>query len=65
MRTRITIDWNSETREALVQINDRQPRTWTDCDLSILKQLEDQIVDGFEVRADTDRRRLVLEGLTL
>lgn len=65
MRTRISIDWDSETREALVQINDRQPRTWTDCDLSILKQLEDQIVDGFEVRADTDRRQLVLEGLTL
>lgn len=55
MKTKITIEWDSETREALVQINDREPILWTDSDFSMLKDLSE---DDPRVVL---RRRIVLE----
>lgn len=63
MKVKITIDWDSETREALVQINDRPTaRRWKDADLSVLKRLEPEVVDGFEVPADPYCQSIILKG---
>lgn len=55
MNIKIVIEWDSETREALVQINDRYARTWTDSDFSMLKDLSD------DSPRQVLRERIVLE----
>lgn len=55
MKVKTTIEWDSETREALVQVNDREPTVWTDSDFSMLKDLSE---DDPRVVL---RRRIVLE----
>jgi hypothetical protein len=55
MKISVCIEYDTETRTATVAVGSNHPQVWTDCDLSVLKDIQD--------RVDTMRRTVSLEGL--
>lgn len=62
MKISVTIDYDNETKTAVVSIGGRSSKVWTDASFDLEKQIEDHVVDGWTIQEDTNYRTMTLTG---